>query len=150
MVYGTNRSIDVLLVEDDDGDVELTREALLYAEMKINLHVVADGLAALDFLEQRGAYKKSVRPDLILLDLKLPRMNGKEVLKVIKKNTRFQRIPVVILTTSSAENDISETYGLGANCYISKPVGLDEFSEVVHSIENFWFTIVKLPSKYDT
>lgn len=149
-MLGINSSIDVLLVEDDDGDVELTREALVFAKMKINLHVVSDGLAALEFLQQRGVYRKSIRPDLILLDLNLPRMNGKEFLKVMKKSVQFRKIPVVIFTTSSAENDISETYGLGANCFISKPVGLEEFSNVVRAIEDFWFTVVKLPSKYDT
>jgi CheY-like chemotaxis protein len=141
------RPIEVLLVEDNPGDVRLTREALKEGKVHNNLHVAADGVEALAFLRREGRYADAVRPDLILLDLNLPRKGGREVLEEIKGDPTLRNIPVVILTSSSAEQDIARAYDLHANCYISKPVDLDQFITVVRSIENFWFTVVKLPSQ---
>jgi CheY-like chemotaxis protein len=137
--------IQVLLVEDSPGDVRLTREALKDAKVHISLHVAADGIEAMDFLERAGTHVHAPRPDLILLDLNLPRKDGREVLKEIKENPSFMSIPVVILTTSSSEADVLQSYNLHANCYISKPVDLDGFLKVIHSIDNFWLSVVKLP-----
>jgi two-component system, chemotaxis family, response regulator Rcp1 len=137
--------IQVLLVEDSPGDVRLTREALKDAKVHISLHVAADGIEAIDFLERAGTHVHAPRPDLILLDLNLPRKDGREVLKEIKENPSFMSIPVVILTTSSSEADVLQSYNLHANCYISKPVDLDGFLKVIHSIDNFWLSVVKLP-----
>jgi chemotaxis family two-component system response regulator Rcp1 len=137
--------IDILLVEDNPGDVRLTIEALKEDKLQNNLHVVKDGVEAIAFLHQEGEYNGVPRPDLILLDLNLPKKDGREVLEEIKVDERFKRIPVVILTTSQAEEDILKTYELHANCYITKPVNLDQFIRVVRSIEEFWLTIVKLP-----
>jgi len=137
--------IDILLVEDNPGDVRLTIEALKEDKLQNNLHVVKDGVKAIAFLHQEGEYADVPRPDLILLDLNLPKKDGREVLEEIKADERLKRIPVVILTTSQAEEDILKTYGLHANCYITKPVNLDQFIRVVRSIEEFWLTIVKLP-----
>jgi two-component system response regulator len=137
--------IEVLLVEDSVGDVRLTREAFKDAKVHINLHVVADGAAALAFLQHEGQYKAVPRPDLILLDLNLPKKDGREVLKYIKESAPFATIPVVILTTSASEADILRSYQLHANCYITKPVDLEGFLEVVRSIDSFWLTVVKLP-----
>jgi two-component system, chemotaxis family, response regulator Rcp1 len=139
------KPIDILLVEDNLGDVRLTREALKEGKVINALHVVGDGIEALEFLTHKGQYAKAVHPDIILLDLNLPRMDGRELLAKIKSNPRLRRIPVVILTTSKAEEDIIKTYDLHANCYITKPVDMDRFITVVKSIEEFWFTIVKLP-----
>ncbi|MCX7047797.1 MAG: response regulator [Candidatus Sumerlaeota bacterium] len=139
------RPVEILLVEDNPGDVRLTNEALKDAKMRINLHVAADGVEALQFLHHEGEYARAPRPDLILLDLNLPRKGGLDVLKEIKSNSDLKRIPVVILTTSEAEEDIVKAYNLNANCYVTKPVDLEQFSKVVASIEDFWFTIVKLP-----
>lgn len=139
------KAIEILLVEDSLGDIRLTQEALEDSKLKNNLHIVMDGEAAMDFLNQVGEYKNAVKPDLILLDLNLPKKNGQEVLADIKENENLKRIPVVILTMSGAEEDILRAYGLHANCFITKPVDLEQFIEVVKSIENFWFTIVKLP-----
>ncbi len=141
------RSIEVLLVEDDPADVELTEECLKEAKVVLNLNVVNDGAKAIAYLHQEGQYAKAVRPDLILLDLNLPKKDGREVLAEIKNHETLKSIPVVVLTTSRAEEDIVKSYGLGANCYISKPVGLDQFARVVRSIEDFWFTVVKLPPR---
>jgi len=141
------RPIEVLLVEDNPGDVRLTREALKEGKVSNNLHVAPDGVEALAFLRREGNYADAVRPDLILLDLNLPRKGGREVLEEIKGDPALRHIPVVILTSSSAEQDIARAYDLHANCYISKPVDLDQFITVVRSIEDFWFTVVKLPSQ---
>jgi chemotaxis family two-component system response regulator Rcp1 len=137
--------IDILLVEDNPGDVRLTIEALKEDKLQNNLHVVKDGIEAMAFLCQEGEYADAPRPDLILLDLNLPKKDGREVLEEIKADESLKRIPVVILTTSQAEEDILKTYDLHANCYITKPVNLDQFIKVVRSIEEFWLTIVKLP-----
>jgi two-component system, chemotaxis family, response regulator Rcp1 len=137
--------IEILLVEDNPGDVRLTREALQEAKVRNNLHVVDDGVKALKFLRREGEYAGATRPDLILLDLNLPRMGGREVLMEIKADPNLLQIPVVVLTSSEAEQDIVKAYELHANCYITKPVNLDRFIAVVKSIEDFWFTIVRLP-----
>ena len=140
------KPINILLVEDNPGDVRLTREALNGAKLRNQLHVIANGMEAMAYLRREGHYAQAVRPDLILLDLNLPKKDGREVLADIKSDTSLKRIPVVILTTSDAETDILKSYGLGANCYVTKPVGLDQFSRVVRAIEEFWFSVVKLPS----
>jgi chemotaxis family two-component system response regulator Rcp1 len=139
------KEIEILLVEDNPGDVRLTREALKEGKVLNNLNVVGDGVAALEFLRHTGKYARSPHPDIILLDLNLPKMDGRELLAEIKKDPALRRIPAVILTTSKAEEDILMTYNLHANCYITKPVDLDQFIKVVKSVEEFWFTIVKLP-----
>jgi CheY-like chemotaxis protein len=136
------KPIEILLVEDNPGDVRLTIEALKEARVLNNLSVVSDGVEALAFLRRQEPYEKVLRPDLIFLDLNLPRKDGREVLSEIKQDNSLRRIPVVVLTTSQAEQDVLRSY---ANCYITKPVDLDQFLEVVHSIEGFWLTIVKLP-----
>jgi two-component system, chemotaxis family, response regulator Rcp1 len=138
-------AIDVLLVEDSPGDVRLTREAFKDAKVHVNLHVAADGTAAMAFLGRQGEHANAPRPDLILLDLNLPKKDGREVLEEIKESPTLKTIPVVILTTSAAEADILRSYQLHANCYITKPVGLDGFLKVVRSIDNFWLSVVKLP-----
>jgi two-component system, chemotaxis family, response regulator Rcp1 len=140
-----SRPVEILLVEDNPGDVRLTQETLKDFKALNNLSVVGDGVEAMAFLRHEGKYAKAPRPDLILLDLNLPRKDGREVLTEIKVDEQLKRIPVVVLTTSSAEQDILNTYDLHANCYITKPVDLDQFGAVVKSIEEFWFTIVKLP-----
>lgn len=139
------RPIEILLVEDNEGDVRLTKEALKEGKVKNNLQVAYDGFEALEYLKREGEYQDRVIPDLILLDLNLPRMDGRELLEKIKEDSDLRRIPVVILTTSKAEEDIVRTYDLHANCYITKPVDLEKFIVVVKSIEDFWMTIVKLP-----
>ncbi len=139
------KPIEILLVEDNPGDVRLTREALKDSKLNNNLHVVNDGLEALAFLRKEGKYINAPRPDLILLDLNLPKKNGRDVLTEIKEDPDLKRIPVVILTTSSAEEDIIKSYNSHANCYITKPVDFEQFIKVVKKIEDFWFTIVKLP-----
>lgn len=144
-----SRTVEILLVEDDAGDVELTTEALEDSKLRINLNVVRDGVEAIAYLRKQGEYASSKRPDLILLDLNLPRKDGREVLQEIKNDSNLKQIPVVILTTSDTEEDIYKSYDLGANCYVSKPLGLDEFIHIVQSIEDFWFTIVKLPQRRD-
>ena len=140
------RPIEILLVEDNPGDVRLTVEAFKEAKLTNRLSVVGDGVEALAFLRQEGEYCDAPRPDLILLDLNLPKKDGREVLAEIKANQDLRRIPVVILTMSQAEEDILKTYDLHANCYVTKPVGLDQFMKVVQSIEEFWLHIVKLPT----
>ena len=139
------RPITVLMVEDDPDDVYLTQEALRSGRLQITMQVVSDGASAMQYLRGEQEYAGSRRPDLVLLDLNLPRMDGREVLAAIKEDPEFSDIPVVILTTSEAEEDIASSYRHHANCYISKPVGIDKFRSVVGSIESFWFTIVKLP-----
>jgi two-component system response regulator len=135
----------ILLVEDDSADVELTRYTISKSKILIDLHVVGDGVEALAFLRREGKNAGAPRPDLILLDLNMPRMDGRTFLSTIRADVKFQTIPVVILTTSQAEEDIIKSYRLGANCYITKPVGLAEFAKVVNAIEHFWFTIICLP-----
>jgi chemotaxis family two-component system response regulator Rcp1 len=137
--------IDVLLVEDSPGDVRLTREAFKDAKVHINLHVALDGTEAMAYLRNEGEHANVPRPDLILLDLNLPKKDGREVLKEIKESPTLKSIPVVILTTSESEADILRSYQLHANCYITKPVGLDGFLKVVNSIDSFWLSVVKLP-----
>jgi two-component system, chemotaxis family, response regulator Rcp1 len=136
--------IEILLVEDNPGDARLTREALRDAKVRNNLHVVPDGVEALAFLQRQGKHAAVPKPDLILLDLNLPKKDGREVLEEIKQNDDFRHIPVVILTTSQAEKDIIETYRLRANAFVTKPVDLEQFLKVVRSIEHFWLEIVKL------
>lgn len=140
-------SINILLVEDNPADAELTRVAMDEVKMINSLHIVSDGIDALDFLYRRGAFGDAPRPDLILLDLNLPRKDGREVLAEIKEDENLKTIPIVILTSSSAEEDILRTYKLHANAFISKPVDLDQFIRVVRTIEEFWIAIVKLPPK---
>lgn len=141
----TGATIDVLLVEDDSGDVELTREALAESKIALNLRIVEDGERALQYLRREGKYADAPRPDLILLDLNLPRVDGREVLREIKSDPDLRAIPVCVVTTSDAESDILKSYGLGANCYVTKPIGLEQFVHVIRAIEEFWLTIVKLP-----
>jgi CheY-like chemotaxis protein len=137
--------IEILLVEDSPGDVRLTREALADARVHNRLHVAVDGVDAMAFLRREGKHADAPRPDLVLLDLNLPKKDGREVLGEMKQDASLRSIPVVILTTSAAEGDILRSYELYANCYITKPVDLDQFMRVVHGIESFWLTIVKLP-----
>jgi chemotaxis family two-component system response regulator Rcp1 len=138
--------IEILLVEDNPGDIRLTQEALKDSKLHNNLSVARDGVEAMDFLKQRDGYNDAPRPDIILLDLNLPRKDGREVLQEIKDDPRLRLIPVVVMTTSEDEEDILKSYQLHANCYITKPVDLDRFITIVKTIENFWFQIVKLPS----
>jgi two-component system, chemotaxis family, response regulator Rcp1 len=145
MTLETTTAVEILLVEDNPGDVRLTREALREGKVHHNLHVANDGVAALAYLHQEGEHAGAPRPDLILLDLNIPKKDGRQVLEEIKVDTTLSRIPVVVLTTSQAEEDIARTYDLHANCYINKPVDFDQFMRVVKSIENFWLTIVRLP-----
>jgi len=137
--------IHILLVEDNPGDVRLTREALRGARVANDLQVVGDGEEAIEYLRQRGRYVNAHRPDIILLDLNLPRLDGREVLMDIKSDPDLAKIPIIVLTSSSAERDIQSAYELHANCYISKPVDFTEFIEAVRSLEGFWLRIVRLP-----
>lgn len=141
----SGRPVEILLVEDNPGDVRLTREGLREGKIRNHLSVVTDGMEAMAFLRREGKYADAPVPDLILLDLNLPRKDGREVLAEIKADEKLHRIPVVVLTTSSAEQDIVVSYELAANCYVTKPVDFTSFVEVVKSIEDFWFTIVSLP-----
>ena len=137
--------IDVLLVEDSPSDAKLTAKTFQKAKVLNNLHIVEDGVEAMAFLHQDGDYQEAARPDLVLLDLDVPKKDGRKVLAEIKDDTTLCNIPVVVLTTSEAEEDILKSYALRANCYITKPVTLKQFINVVESIENFWLTVVKLP-----
>ncbi len=137
--------VKILLVEDNVADARLTKESLKECKVLNELFVVSDGIEAIQFLSKAGKYSDAPRPDLILLDLNLPRKDGREVLSVIKNDQELKTIPVVVLTSSGAERDIAQSYDLHANCYITKPLDLDEFSEVVKAIDGFWFSIVKLP-----
>ena len=139
--------IEILLIEDSPGDVRLAQEALSGGKILNNLNVVGDGVEAMAYLRREGKYADAPRPGLILLDLNLPKKDGREVLSEIKSDPELQRIPVVVLTTSKAEEDILESYNLHANCYITKPVDLDQFIKAVNMIEDFWLTVVKLPSR---
>lgn len=138
-------SIEILLVEDNPGDVRLTQEAFKGGRLTNNLHVVQNGVEAMDFLRQRGRYQHAPRPDIVLLDLNLPLKDGREVLAEIKADDDLKRIPIIILTTSSDEKDIFAAYNLHANCYITKPLEMNRFIDIVRSIEGFWFQIVRLP-----
>ena len=140
-----NGPIEILLVEDNPGDVRLTREALKEGKVYSNLHTVKDGVEAMEFLRRQGRYSSVPRPDIILLDLNLPKKDGREVLQEIKTDDVLKRIPVVVLTTSKAEEDVLRTYNLHANCYVTKPVDLEKFIIVVKSIDVFWLTVVTLP-----
>jgi chemotaxis family two-component system response regulator Rcp1 len=142
---GSPRAIEILMVEDNPGDVRLTQEALKGAKVWAQVHVVEDGVAALDYLYRRPPYESALRPDLILLDLNLPRMDGREVLAIVKGDPSLKVIPVVVLTTSQAEEDVLRAYHLNANCYVTKPVDLHQFNRIVQAIEQFWLTVVTLP-----
>jgi two-component system, chemotaxis family, response regulator Rcp1 len=141
------RPIDILLVEDNPGDVRLTKEALRDAKVLNEIYVARDGVEAMQFVHNEGSFSNAPMPDLILLDLNLPKKDGREVLSEIKKDPKLKHIPVVVLTTSKADEDIVRTYNLHANAYITKPVDLNRFVEIMHALEEFWFTIVKLPPK---
>ena len=143
----STRTIEILLVEDNPGDARLTLEAFKEGRVLNNFNVVKDGVEALAYLRREGQYANAAQPDLILLDLNLPRKDGREVLEEIKADEHLKKIPVVVLTTSAAEEDIARAYTRHANCYITKPVDLDQFLRVVQSIESFWLTLVKLPSR---
>ncbi len=142
-----DKIVEILLVEDNPGDIRLTQEALKEGNIPNNLHTVMDGAEAIKFLFREGTYTEAKRPDLILLDLNLPKKDGREVLSKIKADNDLKKIPVVVLTTSNAETDILKAYDLHANCYITKPVDFNRFIEVIKSIEQFWLTIVRLPSE---
>lgn len=139
--------VEILLVEDNEGDIRLTREALKEGRIRNRLNVVSDGEQALRFLRREQEFAGMPRPDLVLLDLNLPRLDGREVLAAIKKDPDLKQIPVVVLTSSRADEDLLKAYDSHANCYISKPVGFEDFMQVIRSIENFWLTIVVLPPK---
>lgn len=141
------RPIEILLVEDNPGDIRLTQEVLKEGKIQNNLRIVENGVEAISFLHKDGKYSSAITPDLILLDLNLPKKDGREVLQDVKNDDELKKIPIVVLTTSQAEEDILNVYNLKANCYISKPVDLDEFINVVKSVEDFWLSIVKLPSR---
>lgn len=140
------RQIDILLAEDNPTDVLLTEEAIQEVQLNVNLHVVNDGEEALRWLKKEGIYAEKPTPDLILLDLNMPRMDGREFLRLVKSDQEFRKIPVVILTTSHAEEDVVQSYELHANCFITKPVDFEKFVQVVKSIEDFWLSIVRLPT----
>lgn len=147
MRHSAGRPIEILLVEDNPGDVRLTQEVLKEGRVLNNMCVVYDGEEALQFLRREGRYQRASRPDLILLDLNLPKKDGREVLKEIKKDSELRKIPVVVLTTSRADTDVCRAYRLNCNCYVTKPVDLEQFIQVVKSIEDFWFTVVTLPPR---
>ena len=141
------RSIEILLVEDNPGDARLTIEAMREAKMRNSIHVVEDGVEAMEYLRREGRYRAAPRPDLVLLDLNLPRKDGREVLAEMKADTDLKRIPVVVLTTSQAEEDVLRAYDLHANCYVTKPVDFGQFMRVVRQIDEFWVKVVTLPRK---
>jgi len=142
-----DKTVEILLAEDNPGDVMLTKKALEQGKLANNLHVVTDGVEALEFLRQRGAYEDAPRPDLVLLDLNMPRKDGQEVLKELTDEPELCRIPVVVLTSSESEEDIAKSYELNANAYLTKPVDFDGFIQIVNQLENFWFKVVKLPEE---
>ena len=141
------KAVDILVVEDNAGDARLIREVLNDSKILSSLYIAKDGVDAMDFLHRKGKYKTVPKPDLIILDLNLPRKDGREVLAEIKNDGELKQIPIVIMTISQAEEDILKSYNLHANCYITKPIDLNQFIKVVKSIEDFWFSIVKLPPK---
>lgn len=138
--------IKVLLVEDNPADVELTLEALGSGKLRVDLDVVTDGAAALDYLNRTGSYRGQVAPNMIILDLNVPRVSGRDVLAFVKSNEHLKRVPIVILTSSAAETDVAQSYDLGANCYVTKPLDFGAFQNIVTSLETFWFTVVCLPT----
>jgi CheY-like chemotaxis protein len=140
--------IEILLVEDNPGDARLTQEAFRDSKVANNLHVVSDGALAMEFLRRQGPYAKAPRPDIVLLDLNLPKMDGRQVLAAMKSDPALKSIPTVVLTTSEAEQDIAQSYQLHANCYLTKPVDLEKFLKIIRCIEDFWLSFVKLPSKF--
>jgi len=146
-VLRTLRPIEILLVEDNPGDVRLTQEALKGGKIWNEFNVVSDGVAALDYLHRRAPYESAVRPDLVLLDLNQPRKDGREVLAAMKADPELRMIPVVVLTTSQAEEDVIRAYNLHANCYVTKPVDFEQFTRIVQAIEQFWLTVVTLPPR---
>ena len=146
---GGQAAVEILLVEDNAGDVRLTREIFKEGRMRNTLNAVGDGVEALKYLRREGEFAGAAKPDLILLDLNLPKMDGRELLSVIKFDPELQRIPVVVLTTSTAEADVLRTYDLHANCYVVKPVRLDQFESAVRAIEDFWLSLVRLPASRD-
>ena len=141
------RAIEILMVEDNPGDVRLTREAFKEGKVRNELHVAEDGVAALDFLYRRPPHQQAPRPDLILLDLNLPKKDGREVLETIKSDPSLKTIPVVILTTSQAEEDVMRAYNLNCNCYVTKPVDFEQFMRIVQTREEFWLSVVTLPPR---
>jgi chemotaxis family two-component system response regulator Rcp1 len=141
----TGKPVQMLLVEDNPGDVRLTKETLRQTKVTLNLQVVGDGVEAMAFLRRQGKYARAPRPDLVLLDLNLPKKDGREVLAEIKQDPDLRRIPVVVFTISNAEEDILKTYNLHANAYVTKPLNLEQFAKITQAIEDFWFTVVKLP-----
>lgn len=145
--HSNGRLVEILLVEDNPGDVRLTQEAMKEGKMRNNLSVAVDGVEAMAFLRREGKYADAPRPDVVLLDLNLPKKDGRAVLKEIKEDPNLRRIPVVILTSSKADEDVLNSYDLHANCYITKPGDLEQFIEVVKSVEGFWVQIVKLPQE---
>lgn len=150
MVMGTQlKPVEILLVEDNPVDILITRQALQDGKVYNRLHVVEDGEEAMDFLHREGKFVQAPRPDVVLLDLNLPKKSGMEVLAEMRRDAELALIPVVVLTTSEAEADILESYQLHANCFITKPVDMEQFTEVIKKIEGFWFTIVKLPARGD-
>ncbi len=144
-----NRPVNILLIEDNPGDVRLTQEAFKEGRLSINLDVVMDGVEAIKFLKKEAPYEEAITPDLILLDLNLPKRDGREVLQEIKTDKSLKRIPVVVLTTSNAEQDILKSYNLHVNCYINKPVDFDKFFDVIQKIEDFWLSTAILPTMVD-
>lgn len=142
------QDLEILLVEDNEGDITLTIEAFKEAKIRNNIRVVRDGEEALAYLRKQGVYENALAPDIILLDINLPKIDGKEVLSVMKKDPALKAIPVIMLTTSSADSDVKDSYDNHANCYVIKPVDLNKFMEVIRSIEEYWVSIVKLPNKY--
>ena len=144
----SGKVIDILLVEDNPGDARLTQEAFRDSKVANNLHIVSDGALAMEFLRREGAYKNVPRPDIVLLDLNLPKKDGRQVLAEMKGDPDLQSIPTVVLTTSEAEQDILQSYQLHANCYLTKPVDLEKFLKIIRCIEDFWLSFVKLPSKF--
>ncbi len=140
-----NRPLRVLLVEDNPADAELTREALQENHLSVDLSIVSDGVKAVDFLHRRGAFARARRPDIIVLDLNLPRLHGKEVLASVRAAAELRVVPVVVLTSSAADQDVRESYELGANCYVTKPLELHSFQDIVRTLEAFWFNVVRLP-----
>lgn len=145
MTTRDRRTAEILLVEDNDGDARLALEALSHSPQPNRLHVVQDGVEAMAFLRREGAHRDAPRPDVIILDLNMPRMDGREVLQAVKSDRTLRTIPIVVLSTSSAERDVEESYALHANCFVTKPLELDRFIEVIHSIEHFWLGTVQLP-----
>ncbi len=141
-----SRPVNILLIEDNPGDVRLTQEAFKEGRLSINMEVVMDGVEAIKYLKKQGPYTNTITPDLILLDLNLPKRDGREVLEEIKSDNNLKRIPVVILTTSNAEQDILKSYNLHVNCYINKPVDFDKFFDIIQKIEDFWLTTAILPT----